>query len=153
MAQNGGIDAGCGRFWYQIISTQVPLEAFSRHCFDAGEFGDHDDIQPAGVKDGISWACVGSAIQPIKRRDESTYRHISSVFGSVRYEHNIYWKDGCSLKDTDEVYPNNPLRVQDSGRSMCIDTLWDNYKQCNNGGIGGRIQIGCLVYQFKGTKA
>lgn len=152
MTQWGTVNAGCGQFGYRISSTEVPLEAFNRHCFEAGEFGDHGDIERLGVSRVAGAACTASSIEPIKRRDESTFRHINRTFGKVRYEQKIYWKDNCSLKETDSVLPNNPLRVENPGKT-CYETLMDNYKKCDNGGIGGRIQIGCLVYEFKGTKA
>ncbi|RYP86389.1 hypothetical protein DL770_004894 [Monosporascus sp. CRB-9-2] len=68
-----------------------------------------------------------------------------------KIDYNIYWKDGCLLDypGADEVYPANPLNVQDPGHTACQYLLVDNYKKCNNGGVGESIQVGCLVYEFK----
>ncbi len=58
-----------------------------------------------------------------------------------------------SVSGYNEIYPANPLAVKDPGATACQDLLVDNYKKCNNGGVGGSIQAGCLVYEFKAQKS
>lgn len=45
----------------------------------------------------------------------------------------------------------NPLARKDAGPRECQNLFIDNYKKCNNGGVGGSVQVGCLVYEFKAT--
>lgn len=152
MSKSGKLDIGCGVFDFAIAGPTVPLAAQERHCFGADEFGKHGDIQPATVSSLSGWACVGTAITPIKRGDPATNIHFLSVDGKVPYQYNIYWRDGCLLDSEvgyDAVFPANPLGVKDPGHTACQDLLVDNYKKCNNGGVGGSVQVGCLVYEFK----
>ncbi|KAB5578286.1 hypothetical protein GE09DRAFT_1089179 [Coniochaeta sp. 2T2.1] len=156
MAKTGKLDVGCGIFDFNIVGPTVPLTAQDRHCYRPDEFGKHRDVQGGTVSFYSGHACVGTAITTIKRGDPSTNIHFERVDGGVPYQYNIYWKDGCLLDyipGFDAVYPANPLNVKDPGYTTCQQFLIDNYKQCNNGGVGGSIQVGCLVYEFKAQKS
>ena len=50
------------------------------------------------------------------------------------------------------MFAANPLMVKDAGYTTCQDTLIGNFKNCNNKGVGGNIQVGCLVFEFKSDK-
>lgn len=152
MAKKGQVDVGCGVFEYSIESNTTPLKAFTRQCFRHDEFGDVGDVHGSRVKELTATPCWGSGIDPIKRGDPSTFRSHSTVSGGVPYQLNIYWKDGCTLDGTDELLPSNPLNIKNQDGRFCQETLYDNWKQCNNKGVGGRIQVGCLVYEFKAEK-
>lgn len=154
MARSGSIDASCGVFSYQIFDPPVPLEEQPRECFDRDEFGDHGDVGSSWVSAYSGYACAETSIKPIVAGNESSFRHFSTVTNKVPYQYNIWWKEGCLLENSklDSMYAANPLNVKDPGATVCQKTLIDNYKKCNNGGVGGRVQIGCLVYEFKVEK-
>ncbi|OIW26327.1 hypothetical protein CONLIGDRAFT_683316 [Coniochaeta ligniaria NRRL 30616] len=160
MAKTGKVDVGCGVFDFNIVGPTVPLAQQDRHCYSTNEFGSHGDIHPGTVSFYSGFACAGTAVTPIKRGDPATNIHFER-FGLVRgggvpYQYNIYWKDGCVLDYVpgyDAVFPANPLDVKDPGHTACQQLLVDNFQNCNNGGVGGSVQVGCLVYEFKAQKS
>jgi hypothetical protein len=154
MAKTGKIDIRCGVFDYEIVGPTVPLALSERHCFGSDEFGSHGDIQESWQSQYTMDACVGTGIETIRRNDPSTNIHWETRSNDVPYQYNIYWKEGCLLDypGSDEAYPSNPLGVGDVSPTICQDLLVDNYRACNNGGVGGSIQAGCLVYEFKAQK-
>ncbi|KAK3317193.1 hypothetical protein B0T19DRAFT_434438 [Cercophora scortea] len=155
MAKTGKLDSGCGVFDYTIIGPTVPLAAQERHCFGADEFGSHKDIQGPTQSWYAGFACDKTDVKPVKRGDPSTNVHFGARDDKgAWYQFNIYWADGCVLDynpiSWDAIYPANPLAgAQPGDTNACRDLLVDNYRLCNNGGVGGSIQVGCLVYEFK----
>ncbi|EGY18373.1 uncharacterized protein VDAG_08707 [Verticillium dahliae VdLs.17] len=132
-----------------ITPAKTPLKVFPRFCFAAEAFGDHGDIQPSMVRDYSSYPCYRSSAWPIKQGDKSTFRRWATMTNNVPYQFNIYWKHGCVSEGPDEAYSTDPLNSGKPDYKLCYDTMRDNYRKCNNGGVSGNIQIGCLVYEFK----
>ncbi|KAH7131762.1 hypothetical protein B0J13DRAFT_451823, partial [Dactylonectria estremocensis] len=129
---------------------KIALKMQNDKCYRADDFGDHCDIQEIWVRQYSGWACAGTAINVVKAGKEDTFRHINAVMNDVPYQYNIYWKDGCELETGQtEMYPANPLDEDNPGYTKCQEILIDNYKRCNNGGVGGSNQAGSLVYEFK----
>ncbi|KAM0594562.1 hypothetical protein ACHAP6_000305 [Verticillium nonalfalfae] len=166
MAKSGKVDVDCGTFDYAIeekvvyspkeppmpdpaTPAKTPLKVFPRFCFAADAFGDHGDIQPSMVRDYSSYPCYRSSEWPIKQDDKSTFRRWATMTNDVPYQFNIYWKHGCVSEGPDEAYSTDPFNSGKPDYKLCYDTMRDNYRKCNNGGVGGNIQIGCLVYEFK----
>ncbi|PNH60636.1 hypothetical protein VD0002_g7021 [Verticillium dahliae] len=148
MAKSGKVDVVYGTFDY-AIEEKTPLKVFPRFCFAAEAFGDHGDIQPSMVRDYSSYPCYRSSAWPIKQGDKSTFRRWATMTNNVPYQFNIYWKHGCVSEGPDEAYSTDPLNSGKPDYKLCYDTMRDNYRKCNNGGVSGNIQIGCLVYEFK----
>ncbi|KAI1420238.1 hypothetical protein F5Y12DRAFT_719727 [Xylaria sp. FL1777] len=153
MQGGGSLDVGCGIFDYMITPT-TPRETQERQCYGADDFGPHDDIHPRHLRYISGLTCAGTGITPIKRGDPSTNIVFPAYDKQQPVQMNIYWKDGCVLDypGTDEVYPANPLELDDPGSTFCQDLLIDNWAKCDNTGVGGSIQAGCLVYDFKATQ-
>ncbi|PNH31983.1 hypothetical protein BJF96_g4865 [Verticillium dahliae] len=101
------------------------------------------------VRDYSSYPCYRSSAWPIKQGDKSTFRRWATMTNNVPYQFNIYWKHGCVSEGPDEAYSTDPLNSGKPDYKLCYDTMRDNYRKCNNGGVSGNIQIGCLVYEFK----
>ncbi|KAM0330636.1 hypothetical protein ACHAQA_003586 [Verticillium albo-atrum] len=168
MASSGKVDVNCGTFDYSIEKKVVhspkeppetpkpppktPLKVFPRFCFGADDFGKHGDIQPSLVREYSFHTCSRSRELLIKRDDKSTFRWWATTTNKVPYQFNIYWKHGCVSEGPDEVYSADPLSTGELNWETCYHTVWDNFRKCNNGGVGGNIQIGCLVYEFKAQK-
>ncbi|KAI0004056.1 hypothetical protein F4779DRAFT_630464 [Xylariaceae sp. FL0662B] len=151
MPKSAKLDVGCGVFDYNIVGPTMPLEPQKRKCYGKDDFGSHGDIQRYWQRLYTGYACTGTALKPIKRGDSSTFRHFQTVTNGVPYQFNIYWKDGCitDYPGRDEIYASNPQDIKDPGHVACQNLLTDNYDKCYNGGVGGSIQVGCLVYEFK----
>ncbi|KAI0968987.1 hypothetical protein F4678DRAFT_463738 [Xylaria arbuscula] len=153
LLQGGGsLDVGCGVFDY-IITPTTPREVQERQCYGADDFGPHDDIHPHHTRFITGLTCAGTGIIPIKRGDPSTNIVFRAYDKQQPVQMSIYWKDGCILDypGSDEIFPANPLELDDAGGTFCQDLLADNYEKCNNRGAGGSIQVGCLVYDFRAT--
>ncbi|KAF5525330.1 hypothetical protein CGCA056_v003422 [Colletotrichum aenigma] len=149
MANYAEYDAGCGKFSYQITKP-VPKTLGEPKCFGTDEFGDHEDINPSFQEQYVGHVCTGSALRNITKGDSSTFIHFDTITNKAPYQMNVYWADGCSLETTEEnILLWKPLG--DLNAANCASLLLDSYKKCNNEGAGGRIQAGCLVYEFKAS--
>ena len=132
---------------------KTTLEMQNDMCYGQDDFGDHGDIQESWVREYSNYACVGTGIDTIKAGEPGSFINWHTVEHGVPYQYNVYWKDECELETGQtEMYASNPLDEQDPGDTKCQDILRDNYKRCNNGGVGGSIEAGCLVYEFKAEK-
>lgn len=158
MYEKGSYDVGCGTFEYKIYNPTTKLEEFPRFCYQPGELPPlRGDVQDGEVSGGTVLPCVGRALPDyvIKKGDKSTFVQNLTRSGDVPYQYNIWWKDGCTLADNGptSAYAADPLmQGRDAGHTKCQDTLWWNWKGCNNGGIGGNVQLGCLVFEFMASE-
>jgi len=150
MQTSGSFDADCGVFNYNIVPT-TPQTLQDRHCYGSNDFGAHGDIHADQVSLMSGFACAGTAIKTIKAGDASTNIAYAAYDNSQPVQFDIYWKDGCVLDypSPNEVFPANPLGLKDPGYVYCQNLFIDNYQKCDNTGVGGNIQAGCLVYDFK----
>lgn len=166
MYEEGSLDVGCGVFGYKIKEHEeqekkeelTELKEFKQFCYKKDDF---EPLAKAGVnKDSMrrytGWPCTGVARRDhiIKKGDKSTFIQWFTTEAKVPYQFNIWWKDGCTLADDrpTEAYAINPLWVDSPDPNTCFNNLRRNWKNCNNGGVGGKIQIGCLIYEFKADK-
>lgn len=132
--------------------TLAPWEIRNRQCHDESDFPDHVDIHRKSVENGAKWVC-------------QTYEWFKSAIGpggKGTYVHE-YWEDNRGatfhfvaewIKDcqtqTDRQYPNNPFEDDVVNHGTCIfiylNEIWDG---CNNGGVGGTVEAGCLRYNLE----
>jgi hypothetical protein len=66
----------------------------------------------------------------------------------VTYRYTISWIDGCvtTVGRQDVSDPAGEV-----GKT-CSDIMKDNYLNCDNGGVGGTTQVGCLAMSFTGAE-
>ncbi|KAI0874023.1 hypothetical protein GGS24DRAFT_460787 [Hypoxylon argillaceum] len=67
----------------------------------------------------------------------------------ISYEYSVEWIFNCvTLWDRQNF--RFPLNEDDlaSARQLFVD----DFKHCNNGGVGGSTQVGCLRYTFIGGR-
>jgi len=152
MSTTGSINVECGVFDYKInarLTTALTLQ--ERQCFASDTFGSHGDIHESWVRNLAIIACEGTSKKAIERDDPSTTVVYAASDKKQPVQFKIYWKEGCLLAPPggEQMLPNNPLALKDEDKNTCQNLLVDNYKKCNNGGVGGSIQAGCLVFEFK----
>ncbi|KAH7139640.1 hypothetical protein B0J13DRAFT_638583 [Dactylonectria estremocensis] len=127
----------------------TPLELAPVVCVDEGTLPGHGDIngdtqgnladvfcEVEPLDNGVS--DMGPGDQPLERLREAN--------DEINYYYSISWVDGCvtSVARQDVLSP-----IGDGGAS-CKDILISTYNNCNNGGVGGYIDAGCLRYSFIG---
>ncbi|KAL3962831.1 hypothetical protein ACCO45_004354 [Purpureocillium lilacinum] len=118
-------------------------------CFASDAFGSHPDIQSAAQLQ-YSWdACYYSVNHMIRKNDDSSALRLHTEYQGADYFYLVYWKPGCesSVTEFDAWQP-----IRDNPNWTCAGILRRNYLNCNNGGVGGNFQIGCVGYEFKPTK-
>ncbi|KAJ3549763.1 hypothetical protein NM208_g348 [Fusarium decemcellulare] len=158
--KSGQMELDCGTIKYSINEPEeedededvekTPLEWRNEYCYPADEFGDHKDVHENQVRNFASGACELSHKVPVSRDDPFDTRERIAVGPNPALYYNVYWKEGCELENGEtQQLPGNPLNEEDSSTYLCRDTLIDRYLSCNNGGVGGTIEAGCLVYEFK----
>jgi hypothetical protein len=155
MYSKGKLDVGCGVFDYNIYNPTTALAEQEQFCYHVEDFAaTGGDIHYDWVSQYSGYACVGTALKTIKKNDKSTFIQVYTETNDAPYQYNVWWKDGCELENNGptEVYASNPLNIDDPGHVACQNYLINDYKNCNNKGAGGSIQVGCLIYEFKADR-
>ncbi|KAK7916910.1 hypothetical protein PG985_010518 [Apiospora marii] len=149
----GELDVGCGNFGYNIHRAKAELREYDRVCYKKDDFVWKGPISSGHVTTIAHFYGCPDPDKPVRKDDKSTFRHAYYVPGpgGEAYQFNIWWKEGCTLDNggPSEALIANPLDKSPSDRGDCIRYMLDNYRECNNGGVGGTIQVGCLIYEFK----
>lgn len=127
---------------------------FDTVCAGRDDFGKHDDLHENFVDFVANAMCDTFSKKTIKKDDSSTYPfwETTEYFGNhMSYSMRAVWKDGCVLpNDKTEVSAQNPLPKGAPGADVsCYDLFFNNWRNCNNGGVGGSTQVGCIVYDFQ----
>ncbi|KAH7627823.1 hypothetical protein B0T09DRAFT_402499 [Sordaria sp. MPI-SDFR-AT-0083] len=113
-------------------SGGTPLALQNQQCYSESQWPKHGDVNEFSVKEAAKAACNGKRSgMPLKMRVE--------------------WKEGCVLAagGVAEQEPRRPLGEKGvDGKDGCYELFYNNWRNCNNGGVGGFRQVGCLVYSF-----
>lgn len=64
---------------------------------------------------------------------------------NVNYMFEVAWVPGCKYT-SDSQNTATPI----GGHPNCEDLMKETFYGCNNGGVGGSIEAGCLTYSFTG---
>lgn len=68
--------------------------------------------------------------------------------GGVSYDYKVEWIEDCEA-DSDEQSVKAPTGTSDNTKD-CY-SIFDKAFACNNGGVGGHVDVGCLRYTFTGA--
>lgn len=157
MATSGSLDVdGCGKASFELKGTgpaATEEKIFSQQCSDEADFEGHPDVHQNFVDNLATVMCDIFSTHTIKKDDSSTYpywQNAEYLGNRGLYSMRAVWKDGCVLPNgKKEVSAQNPLPAGAAGAdTKCYDLFYNNWKNCNNGGTGGSIQVGCIVYDF-----
>ncbi|KAF6812952.1 hypothetical protein CPLU01_14782 [Colletotrichum plurivorum] len=151
MASEGSFDRGCGKFKWSITPPK-PREPGTRYkplngpgeqfCHNEFNFPKHKDVRHEDVINQASYACAAAPQKFTK--DTPRWQKKYTVSGTD-YFFSIEWRGGCRTDveeqdigklDGKNSYPN------------CWHMMHDSWAKCNNGGVGGNRQAGCLEYTF-----
>ncbi|PNP86405.1 hypothetical protein FNYG_00107 [Fusarium nygamai] len=122
-----------------------PLVQQDPECLEATD-GDHGAIDP-GTQD--DYAEEFSSQEPDGGWEagpdiQHSYKETSR---GVVYEYKVDWAPDCTTDgDTQDIrWP-----LGQAGDVTAYSLMRGAFEKCNNGGIGGSIQAGCLIYTFNG---
>ena len=154
MYEAGSYDITCGTFTYKIYNPTTKLIPQPAFCYSPSDLPPlKGDVQESNLRQFTDYPCVGTARpeSAIKKGDKGSFVQQLLWEGDVPYQYNIWWKDGCMLADNGPTSMSaaDPLmKGEEAGNTKCQDVLISNWRDCNNGGVGGNLQLGCLVYEF-----
>lgn len=126
-----------------------PLEAHDVVCNNEDDYRGHGDISAEGVLRGALYACgddSGLASQIGASSANKPPFSVRTTFNEIHYDWVISWDYGC----TTTVASQDPRKPLGDGGPECFTIMSNNYYNCNNGGVGGVTQVGCLFYRFNG---
>jgi hypothetical protein len=139
----------------------APLVVNPPICHKESDFSGHGGVWGPNVARFADWWCS-------KYRLDMTMVHVwgdSLYLGpgpevywglwvdevEVTHYYSVRWVEGCitTVARQNVVYPLHPFGVW-SETPACRDVLYSSYSSCNNGGVGGFTQVGCLMYEYTG---
>ncbi|KAH9238229.1 glycoside hydrolase family 55 protein [Colletotrichum gloeosporioides 23] len=133
-------------------TDETPLTRGPINCFNEADFPGHADIQ-SGDQDNFSTAFSnlrgdmgdddtlgpGDAAITLRRTDSH----------GVNYDYTCSWVPGC-VTSVDRQSFGFPLGSPSLITAYLL--VREDYTKCNNGGVGGTCQVGCLLYTFEGGR-
>ncbi|WAO91167.1 Hypothetical protein NCS54_00862400 [Fusarium falciforme] len=152
--RSGEVKLDCGTARYKMNdprgSPKTKLVKQNEQCYDRDQFGKHIDVEQSTLRWQAGFLCTLGISKPrIKAGDSSTNQDWYQV---KPYQFNTYWRNGCELETGEtEMGILDPLATGTASVDTCVEIFYDNWNRCNNGGTGGSVQYGCLVYEFKAT--
>ncbi|TRX94651.1 hypothetical protein FHL15_004423 [Xylaria flabelliformis] len=130
----------------------TPLTRGPINCFDESDFPGHADIQSgdqdelSGIFSGID---VGTGDDDTIGPGDMAIR-LRGVDGhGVNYDYSCEWVAGC-VTEVDRQSFRFPLGSPSLITAYLL--VREDYTKCNNGGVGGSCQAGCLLYTFEGAR-
>jgi hypothetical protein len=157
MAQGGSLEIDdCGKASFELKGkgpAATEEKIFDIQCNDEDDYDGHPDVHENFVADLADKMCTVFGLGNIEKDNAETYPYWQNAeyFGnSGLYSMRAIWKEGCVLPDDKtEVSAQNPLPSGAPGADeSCYDLFFNNWRKCNNGGVGGSTQVGCIVYDF-----
>lgn len=125
-------------------------------CNDEADFPGHADIQWDAVVNLANVACndwkgTNDGIISDAGGGYSTSLQDGS---DVNYAFSAIWIEGCHIADATSQGVWDPLGngEEDNEDTLCPNLFTQSYSACNNGGVGGYIDVGCVRYRFDGGK-
>ncbi|KAI1019942.1 hypothetical protein LB503_006091 [Fusarium chuoi] len=135
---NGKPKAGSTEKLAHTNDNKTSLELHDISCFARHQFGKHKDIYPISQQNYAGFACPETESKMIKKGDNSTFISYQRWIYGAPYLYNVYWKDGCELKNgKTEQDVTDPLEEGYKPEArVCQEFLAKAYKGCDNGGTG-----------------
>lgn len=127
----------------------TPLEEGPVFCKNPD--GDHRDVNPGSQRTLADHFCEADLLDTSIIKVEPGMEPFSSTKQDnhgVNYYYEVKWVDGCKTT-VDGQDPSFPLGGRDPS---CQDLFVRAFKNCDNGGIGGYVDAGCVRYTFLGAQ-
>ncbi|KAH7118659.1 hypothetical protein B0J13DRAFT_569518 [Dactylonectria estremocensis] len=135
----------------QAAIPTSPLTRGAINCHLESDFPGHADIN-GGSQDDYSTEFSGLSGP---NGDDNLYDGAGTVELSksdkhgISYYYSVYWIDGCVTTQETQNF-RFPLGIGSTITAYL--NVREDYTKCDNGGVGGSVQVGCLLYTFTGGK-
>lgn len=129
-------------------TSVTPLTRGPINCFDEADFPGHADVNPDD-QDELSYifSTIYTDVPTIGPGDDPVTLHGTDKHG-INYDFSAEWVHGC-VTTVDRQSFGFP--IGDFSLVTAYLLVREDYTKCNNGGVGGSCQAGCLLYTFKGA--
>lgn len=112
-------------------------------CGDENDFPRHAEIDYQRVRDTSFEWCQSPTVLGLMDVGEKCLVDVQHDSLGVLYEYSICWADDCVGE------PQNRQKPLGEKGPDCELILQYSWKACNNGGVGGQVQAGCLIYKLR----
>jgi hypothetical protein len=82
-------------------------------------------------------------------RGDPQFNHVNDP---AYYEYSIAWIEGCEGEPQGVAQNVTSSQAQPGDPRTCKEIFAAAYEDCNNGGVGIHIDVGCLRYTFTGGR-
>ncbi|RYP73619.1 hypothetical protein DL771_003507 [Monosporascus sp. 5C6A] len=127
----------------------TPLERSEIVCHNEADFPGHADISSSAQDDfstdfsGLRGPGGSDDLGP----DTGGITLSLQDGHGINYWYGVFWVQGCVTETATQNF-RFPLGSPSSITAYLL--MRENYTKCNNGGVGGKVQVGCLEYTFTG---
>ncbi|KAI9682141.1 MAG: hypothetical protein M1817_000195 [Caeruleum heppii] len=169
MQMSGSYDVGCGTYKYSIktppTSTaeapapdptetkkeETPLTTLEpskptapTSCYGSGVSCKFYDVSADTAHSVTDKFCDDHASMEGKREGWEAVQDSRNNFGEGNsYNFKVLWKPNCVSTTGETMNLGQPIPEY-----SCKQAMRDSFDKCNNGGRGGRVEVGCMEYYF-----
>ncbi|KAL6229677.1 SGNH hydrolase-type esterase domain-containing protein [Aspergillus navahoensis] len=129
-----------------VIEPPTPITPFDlspQECKPA--FDGHDDVHEDNLNYWARWLCQDQDATLFSMSPGSQEVFWRPEQSGVVMNFRIRWNEGCQTTQESQS-PRFPLHPRED--VTCQKMFWENWRNCNNGGVGGWRDAGCLRYEF-----
>ncbi|KXT05630.1 hypothetical protein AC578_5652 [Pseudocercospora eumusae] len=126
-------------------APKTPLELKPPVCNNEADLPGHADIGAGFQKFAAKIFCEPRGTVQIGPSSKRYTARIIDPHG-VNYDYEVSWIQGCVTTVEKQSF------VSPVPGHICEDIMRNAYKNCNNGGVGGYIDAGCVRYSFVGGR-
>ncbi|SMY24124.1 unnamed protein product [Zymoseptoria tritici ST99CH_1A5] len=126
---------------------EAPLFTSPTVCNNEADFPGHADVASGAQEKLAQDFCGSHNVEAYPGRGPPLAETLQDG-DDINYFYSISWKDiDCRPEGTDH---QNTYMPQGNGIT-CPIVMRAIYRNCNNGGVGGYMDVGCLRYRFDGA--
>ncbi|OBR15220.1 exo-1,3-beta-D-glucanase [Colletotrichum higginsianum IMI 349063] len=128
---------------------KVSLEEQDRICHNETDHSPHSPVDSQKQEKSVAAFCGllrgrGGYMEVGMESQRMEFQDLNSVHHHLKVE----WAAACET-DVEKQSIRRPLG-EISAAPNCDSLMRDNYINCKNGGVGGKVQVGCLIYTYNG---
>jgi hypothetical protein len=131
-----------------LDDTRAPRFGRDAVCHSTDDFPDHGAVDPGTVSSLADEVCntFGDKFLSADTSDKWYQEH--DVDG-VLYQYGVTWIESC---DSTRIKLPGTFETDDPDGPTCQSLFKKAFEDCNNGGIGGYVDVTCARYTFSGGK-